>query len=169
MKKVRSFFLLLCLSLLLTGCEGRRFQDVAITSVKLASVTPQGFTGVSAVMELGIHNPTVPFEVTDLGGLVKFQGQDALEVSGEPLQVAGHSDEVYQVPLQGRIADGFNPLRLLRLLGGEAGMEDITFDIRARASLRSGLGKNIEMLDIPLSGLLGGLQDSQQQDEKIAE
>ena len=157
MKKV-GLLLLLCLSLLLAGCKDRGFQDIAVTSLRLVSVSPEGFSGVSAVVEVGVHNPTVAFEVSDFSGLVKFQGQEALDVTAERLLVPGHSDELYQIPLQGRIAEGFNPLRLLRLLGGDADFDDITFDIRARASLRSGLGKNIEMLDIPLSSLLGGPQ-----------
>ena len=166
MKKVR-LLLLLCLSLLLAGCKDRGFQDIAVTSVRLVSIIPEGLTGVSAELEVGIHNPTLAFRVEDLTGAAKFQGQEALLLSADPLDVAARCDSLYLIPLRGRVDGDFNPLRLLRLLGGEAGFDDITFDIRARASLRSGLGKNIEMLDIPLSSLLRGPQDIQ--DEKNPE
>ena len=166
MKKVR-LLLLLCLSLLLAGCKDRGFQDIAVTSVRLVSIIPEGLTGVSAELEVGIHNPTLAFRVEDLTGAAKFQGQEALLLSAEPLDVAARCDSLYLIPLRGRANGDFNPLRLLRLLGGEADLDDISFDIRARASLRSGLGKNIEMLDIPLSSLLRGPQDIQ--DEKNPE
>jgi len=166
MKKVR-LLLLLCLSLLLAGCKDRGFQDIAVTSVRLVSIIPEGLTGVSAELEVGIHNPTLAFRVEDLTGAAKFQGQEALLLSAEPLDVAARCDSLYLIPLRGRVNGDFNPLRLLRLLGGEADLDDISFDIRARASLRSGLGKNIEMLDIPLSSLLRGPQDIQ--DEKNPE
>lgn len=166
MKKVR-LLLLLCLSLLLAGCKDRGFQDIAVTSVRLVSIIPEGLTGVSAELEVGIHNPTLAFRVEDLTGAAKFQGQEALLLSAEPLDVAARCDSLYLIPLRGRVDGDFNPLRLLRLLGGEADLDDISFDIRARASLRSGLGKNIEMLDIPLSSLLRGPQDIQ--DEKNPE
>lgn len=166
MKKVR-LLLLLCLSLLLAGCKDRGFQDITVTSVRLVSITPEGLTGVSAELEVGIHNPTLAFRVEDLTGAAKFQGQEALLLSAEPLDVAARCDSLYLIPLRGRVDGDFNPLRLLRLLGGEADLDDISFDIRARASLRSGLGKNIEMLDIPLSSLLRGPQDIQ--DEKNPE
>lgn len=166
MKKVR-LLLLLCLSLLLAGCKDRGFQDIAVTSVRLVSIIPEGLTGVSAELEVGIHNPTLAFRVEDLTGAAKFQGQEALLLSSEPLDVAARCDSLYLIPLRGRVNGDFNPLRLLRLLGGEADLDDISFDIRARASLRSGLGKNIEMLDIPLSSLLRGPQDIQ--DEKNPE
>lgn len=166
MKKVR-LLLLLCLSLLLAGCKDRSFQDITVTSVRLVSIIPEGLTGVSAELEVGIHNPTLAFRVEDLTGAAKFQGQEALLLSAEPLDVAARCDSLYLIPLRGRVNGDFNPLRLLRLLGGEADLDDISFDIRARASLRSGLGKNIEMLDIPLSSLLRGPQDIQ--DEKNPE
>ena len=166
MKKVR-LLLLLCLSLLLAGCKDRGFQDIAVTSVRLVSIIPEGLTGVSAELEVGIHNPTLAFRVEDLTGAAKFQGQEALLLSAEPLDVAARCVSLYLIPLRGRVNGDFNPLRLLRLLGGEADLDDISFDIRARASLRSGLGKNIEMLDIPLSSLLRGPQDIQ--DEKNPE
>lgn len=166
MKKVR-LLLLLCLSLLLAGCKDRGFQDITVTSVRLVSIIPEGLTGVSAELEVGIHNPALAFRVEDLTGAAKFQGQEALLLSAEPLDVAARCDSLYLIPLRGRVNGDFNPLRLLRLLGGEADLDDISFDIRARASLRSGLGKNIEMLDIPLSSLLRGPQDIQ--DEKNPE
>ena len=157
-KNTLRLLLLLVLSLLLAGCKGKSLQDVKVTSCRLVSITPDGFTGVSALVEVGIHNPSLAFDVMNLDGMVKFQGQEALMVTGERLSVPAHSDAVYTIPLQGRMAEGFNPLRLLRLLGDEAGFEDITFDVRARVALRGGIGKNIELLDVPLSDLLDGLE-----------
>jgi hypothetical protein len=154
MKTLR-IWILLILALLLAGCKGKSVEDIRITSVRLISITPEGFSGVTALVEVGIHNPTVGFVVTDLRGLAKFQGQDALSVRADQLMVSGHSDALYRIPLQGSIEDGFNPLRLLRLVAQDASYEDVTFDVRARVALRGGLGKNIEILDIPLSELLG--------------
>lgn len=153
MKRFHILLLLIPL-LLLTGCKGKGIKDISVTSVRLISITPEGFNGVSALIEVGIHNPTIGFEVTNLTGLAKFQGQDALSVHADQLMVPGHSDKLYRIPLQGSIAEGFNPLRLLRLLAKDASYEDVTFDIHARVAARGGLGKNIEILDIPLSGML---------------
>lgn len=153
MKALR-VLLLLVLALALTGCKGKGIHDISVTSVRLISITPEGFNGVSALVEVGIHNPTIGFEVTNLNGVAKFQGQEALSVHADQLMVPGHSDALYRIPLQGSIADGFNPLRLLRLLAQDASYEDVTFDVFARVAARGGLGKNIEILDIPLSRML---------------
>jgi hypothetical protein len=153
MKRLHILLLLIPL-LLLAGCKGKGVKDITVTSVRLISITPEGFNGVSALVEVGIHNPTIGFEVTNLNGVAKFQGQEALKVHADQLMVSGHTDALYRIPLQGSIADGFNPLRLLRLLSQDANYEEVTFDVFARVAARGGLGKNIEILDIPLSGML---------------
>ena len=68
--------------------------------------------------------------------------------------VPAHSDALYRIPLQGNIAEGFNPLRLLGLLGKKSNYDDVTFSVFVRVAARGGIGKNIEILDIPLSGML---------------
>ena len=153
MKKL-SLLLLLIPLLLLSGCKDKGIKDISVTSVRLISISPEGFSGVSALIEVGIHNPTIGFEVTNVTGVAKYKGQEALAVHADQLMVPAHSDALYRIPLQGSIADGFNPLRLLRLLSKDGSYEDVTFDVHARVAARGGLGKNIEILDIPLSSLL---------------
>ena len=166
MKRIH-IVLLLILSLLLAGCKGRSFQDIRVTSLRLVSVEPQGLSGVSAVLEVGLHNPAAGFELKDLQGLAKFKGQEMLQLNGDPVSVAPRSDELYELSLQGRLADGFSILRLLRLLGGGASLEDVTFDLRGRATLRSGLGRDFEFLDVPLSSLTGGIETGKKDESFI--
>ncbi|NLZ19017.1 MAG: hypothetical protein GXY24_01930 [Bacteroidales bacterium] len=147
-------FLLLALTLVLAGCQGRSLKDIKVTSARIVSIVPEGLTDLSALVEVGIHNPSVAFEVTDLIGLARFEGKDALSVTADQLIVAGHSDQLYQIPLKGHIEEGFNPFRLLRLLGSESSLDDVTVSFKGRVALRGGIGKNIEMEDIPLSTLI---------------
>ena len=154
----RTILSVLLVPLLLTGCKSKGFQDIALTSVRLVSIEPEGFFHVNAILEVGVHNPTLSFQVSDLSAVARFQGQDALAATAEPVRIPGHSDALYQIPLRGQLADGFNPFRLLRLLGDEASFDDVTLDVRARVSLPGGFGRNIELLDIPLSELLGGIR-----------
>ena len=153
MKKV--FTLLLCaMVLVLSGCQGRRLQDIKVTSARIVSIVPQGLTELSAVVEVEIHNPSVALEVSDITGTARFGEMDILSVSADRLVIDARTDRTYQVPLKGHIEEGFNPLRLLRLLGDEASLDDIKVSYKARVSLRGGIGKDIEMEEIPLSTLL---------------
>ena len=153
MKKV--FTLLLCaMVLVLSGCQGRRLQDIKVTSARIVSIVPQGLTELNAVVEVDIHNPSVALEVSDIVGTAHFGDMDILTVSADRLVIDARTDRAYQVPLKGHIEEGFNPLRLLRLFGDEASLDDIKVSYKARISLRGGLGKTIEMEDVPLSTLL---------------
>ena len=67
----RIFTLLLCATLLvLSGCQGRRLQDIKVTSARIVSIVPQGLTELNAVVEVGIHNPSVALEISDIIGNV---------------------------------------------------------------------------------------------------
>lgn len=153
MKRVLTL-LMLALVLVLSGCQGRQLKDIKVTSARIVSIVPEGLTNLSALIELGIHNPSVAFEVMDMIGTARFEDMNILSVSADQLIVEGRTDKVYQIPLKGHIEEGFNPFRLLRLLGDEASLDDVTVSFKARVALRGGLGKNIEMEDIPLSDLL---------------
>ena len=161
----RVFTLLLCVMVLvLSGCQGRRLQDIKVTSARIVSIVPQGLTELNAVVEVEIHNPSVALEVSDIVGTAHFGDMDILTVSADRLVIDARTDRAYQVPLKGHIEEGFNPLRLLRLFGDEASLDDIKVSYKARISLRGGLGKNIELKDIPLTSLLN--QTQQTQDEE---
>ena len=147
-------FLLLALALVLSGCQGKRLQDIKVTSARIVSIVPEGLTDLSAVVELGIHNPSVALVLTDIIGVVRYEDMDILSVSSEQVDIDGHADKLYRIPLRGHIEEGFNPFRLLRLLGSDSSLDDVTVSFKGRVALRGGIGKNIEMVDIPLSTLL---------------
>ena len=153
MKKVHVLlFVLLCL--LLAGCKGRSIKDIKVNSARIVSVTPEGLSGLTALVEVDLHNPTVAFELMDITGVARYKGQDALKVTADQLIVAGHTDKVYRIPVQGEIVEGFNPLLLVRLISTEGTLDDITISIKGKVALRGGIGKNIELKNIPLSTLM---------------
>lgn len=153
MKRVVTF-LLLALALVLTGCKGKRLQDIKVTSARIVSIVPEGLSSINALVEVGVHNPSVALEITDIVGLAHYEDMNILSVTADQLIVEGHTDKLYQIPLKGQIAEGFNPLRLLRLLGNESSLDDVTVSFRGHVALRGGIGKDIEMEEIPLSTLL---------------
>ncbi|MBQ6243327.1 MAG: hypothetical protein IJK55_01255 [Bacteroidales bacterium] len=155
MKSARIPLLVLLLaSLLLAGCKKASYKDIAITSARIVSIVPEGLTGVSALLEVEVHNPAGALELTGLEGLARYRGQEALTMTAEPVSVAARSDQTIRIPIQGRLADGFNPFQLLGMVSSGFNYDDVTLSLSGRASLRSGLGKNFELVDIPLGTLL---------------
>ena len=152
MKRVFTF-LLIALALVLSGCQGRRLRDIKITSARIVSIVPEGLSSINALVEVGVHNPSVALEIRDIAGMAHYEDMNILSVTADQLIIEGRTDRLYQIPMKGRIAEGFNPLRLLRLLGDDSSLDDITVSFKARVALRGGIGKDIEMEDIPLSTL----------------
>ena len=114
MRRLGLILALLC-SILLSSCGGS-VKDISVTSFKLVSVSPQGTSGVSILVEVGLNNPGMGFEVTDLQAVFNIDKNPALMVSADQLMVEGRKEKIYSIPLKGRIADGANPFQLLRLL-----------------------------------------------------
>lgn len=152
MKRFGIIFIAACL--LLTSC-GKGVKDIALTSFRLVSVSPQGLSGVTMLVEVGVDNPTVGFEITDVNAVLKLDSVPALLLTADQLMVEGRAQKLYTIPLKGQIAEGFNPFQLLRLISDDSVMSRLTADVSARAALRGGLGKNIEMKDIKLDSLTG--------------
>jgi len=150
------------LSVLLVSCKGRAYQDISVTSARLVSVVPEGLSGLNAVVEIGVHNPAGEIRLSDLSAMAKYRGQDALLITAEPVTLEGRTDQLYTIPLQGRLAENFNPLQLLTLAGGGFTYDDLTVSLRCRASLRGGFGKVIEMEDMPLGQLLNQLEQHEE-------
>lgn len=152
MERFRVIFIAI-FALLPSSC-GNKVKDISVTSFNIVSIAPQGLTGITALVEIGIHNPTVGFEVTNLNAIIKMKGQEMIYLSADQLMVEGHSEKQYDIPVKGRLADGFNPFQLLKLLSNEADIEDMTLSISARPALRGGVGKVVEINDMPLKKLI---------------
>ncbi len=152
MERFRVIFIAI-FALLLSSC-GNKVKDISVTFFNIVSIAPQGLTGITALVEIGIHNPTVGFEVTNLNAIIKMKGQEMIYLSADQLMVEGHSEKQYDIPVKGRLADGFNPFQLLKLLSNEADIEDMTLSISARPALRGGVGKVVEINDMPLKKLI---------------
>lgn len=144
--------LALALLCVLCGCS-KSYKDIKLTSFEIISIMPRGLDAVDAVVDVGLDNPIMGFEVFNALGTIKINGQECLSVVADQLVVEGHSEKVYRVPLHGTLAPGFNPLGLLSLVK-DMDMSQVTVDAKARVGLRGGIGKEIDMKDIKLDKLL---------------
>ena len=146
-------FLLLCVALL-SGCSVSKFKDIKATSFEIVSITPTGLSAVDAVVDVGVDNPATDFAISNAAGVLKFEGEECLTVTAtDMVEIEGKSEKVYRVPLHGVLAGSFNPFRLLTLLKSKD-LSRFTVDVSARATLRSGIGKELEFKGLPLEKLL---------------
>lgn len=150
---MKKLIIALCISAsLLCGCSNS-FDDINVTHFDIISVTPRGINELYAMIELGIKNPMMSFTLQDLEGTIKMDGQPCIRLGADQLIIDGNSDKVYAIPVKGKLSDDFNPWQLLELMQDQD-FSRMTVDATAKVSLRSGIGKNIVIKDMPLEKLL---------------
>lgn len=155
MRTTLRLFITALAAICLCSC-GKSFQDIKVTSCELVSLYPLGLSAMDVTVNVGVDNPTVQIALTQLRAVVKMDGVPCLNVTADDVTLASKSQDIYPLLLHGSIAEGFNPLQLFGLLGARD-LSPLTVDVAFHGSLRSGLGKDFEYLDLPLKDLLGKL------------
>ena len=152
MKRIISICMTLLALLLMAGCS-KTYKDIKVTSFDIINIVPQGLTKVYAIVDVGIDNPVVGFEIFDASATVKMDDVPALTLNCDQLVVQGNAIKVYRIPLDGKLESGFNPLQLLTLMQ-DADFGRFKVDLCARVNLRGGVGKVVEYKDMPLEKLI---------------
>lgn len=149
-KHVLLFICALAALLTIQGCN--KVKELAVTSFEIVSIAPSGISALDATVRVGIHNPLVAFEATDVIGTLKLDGKPCLYLSADQLIVSGNCDKVYTIPVRGNIAEGFNPFELLNLINGTSlALDKLSVDVNGKLALRGGVGKKLELKDIRIS------------------
>ena len=136
----------------LCSCS-KSFQEIKVTSCALESLSPRGLSSIDAVVNVGVDNPTVQVNLTNLKATVKMDGIPCLHVTADDVSLAPKTEQVYTLILHGTLDESFNPLQLLGLLT-EPDFDIMTLDVSFRGALRNGIGKDFEYTDILLKDLL---------------
>ncbi|MBO7643503.1 MAG: hypothetical protein J6S62_00875 [Bacteroidales bacterium] len=136
----------------LCSCS-KSFQDIKVTSCELVSLSPVGLSAMDLNVNVGVDNPTVQVTLSQLRAVIKMDGVPCLNVTADDVVLAAKTEDVYPLLLHGSIAEGFNPLQLLGLIGLND-LSPLTADVAFHGALRSGLGKDFEYTDISLKDLL---------------
>lgn len=150
----RFIFIFVLCTALLSSCHS--YRDIKFKSADIASVTPVGLTAINAEVNVEIENPTVGFTVKDIDGVLKMKGDSCLLVHSDGVKIKGKCTRTYTLPLQGRIAQGFNPFQLLNIMSTKD-LGVFTLDIKARGTVAGNIGKEIEYHDIPLKSIIDKL------------
>ncbi len=149
MKRITAI-LCLCI-LILSGCS-KTYKDIKVTSFEVISITPKGLNQVDALVDVGIYNPIVGFEVTDVLGVLKMDGEPCVNINTDQLTISGKTEKVYRIPLHGELEPGFNPLSLLKV-AQTLDFSGFTADVNGKVSLRGGIGKTIALKGLKLGEL----------------
>lgn len=149
--KHKILFLIAALTILtLTGCN--KIKNIKMTGCSIESVSPMGMRGLKAELAVGIENPAMQFEVSDIHGTVYYKDSDILYYTAEPISVKKHCAAVYPVICTGTAAKQVSMLYVFGLLKNSS-VDDYTVDINVKLKLK-GVSKDISIKKKPLKDFM---------------
>jgi len=154
---LKSLFLavsVVVLSTLFTGCGAvKKVDDIEVTSVNLKSFSPNGLKAVDAILEIGVDNPTFAFKLSDIEGIVYYNGDEIATYAGGPISVKAKSSDLYELPCSLKLSPSFSLFTIVKIVSN-GNLEGLTTDVKAKASLKNGLSKTFKYEDMPIQDLL---------------
>ena len=154
MRKVKHILLLLVAVLLVAGCSpAKKVKDIRLTSWEIRDVKPQGFRGLNATIAVGIDNPAMNVTIDRLEGLIHTNEKEfARFETTSGIQLAGKSEQVYEVPCSFSLCDGFTVLHVFALMETQ-NLDALNVDVVARVRVK-GIPKTLRYTDISIKDLI---------------
>jgi len=152
-RTISGIFVALLVSAVLSGCSGlSKVKDIKVTSCGLESYSLKGLRSIDAVLAVGIDNPALAFNVTDVSGIVKYNGEDFATYTADSISVEKKCSKVYDLPCTATLSDGVSLMRLMQI-AKKGNLEGFTTDVTATVKLKSGAGKTFRFKNIDLNKL----------------
>ncbi len=126
---MKKFIALLSAFLCFVSCTG--YKDIKVNSMQLEKVSLIG-APLGATVAVEIENPTVTLKITDISGVVKLSGEEALDFTLEPFTLKGHSTQVYHLDLSASLRSGFGLRSVMRIIQ-TSNPEDVKVDVSVTA------------------------------------
>ena len=142
---------LMAFLLCLTGCKNNK--DIEVTSVKLESVSLNGFKSLDLYLSAQVSNPARQVKLSEIEGSIVHSGKIIGRLAMDPFVLQAKSAEIYHLKALVTI-DKEASLSELMALMDEKVLNECLLDISVRVQLKSGVAKKIRLNDIPLKKLL---------------
>ena len=154
---VKSFsyrlLLLVCTAILsLSSCG--KISEIRPPSFELGSIAPKGLYSVGVDFKLGIHNPAMQIALSDIFAEVMLDGKVVGNLSLAPFVMEAKSDNIYDMNALVALNKGFSIINLLPMLKDPEALKNAYINVKVKATLKSGLSKNLEWNEIPVEELL---------------
>lgn len=120
----------------LSGCSAvkkaavDRLKEIEITSFAVDRITPRGLKALDASFYVGIHNPTVKLELSDVTARLFLKDEELGSFALEPFTIAGHEDRVYLLTGHAALSSAASLFQVAGALGGGS-VDDFTVLISA--------------------------------------
>lgn len=137
----------------LNSCGLSKIKDIEVTSFGLESYSLRGLRSVQAKVVLGVDNPSIGFTVTDLNGILKYNGENFASYTADSIRVEGKCSKVYDLNCTATLSDGVSLMQLMSIAGNRS-LEGFTTDVEARLHLGKGAGKKIKLKNLDIQKMM---------------
>ena len=140
------------LALLLTAsCS--KIKQIELKSWAVQEVSLKGSRGADATLLLEIDNPAMQFTLSDVEGVLYWQGNEYVRFSALPITVEGHKQAVYPLESEALLSPSVSMLQLIGL-ARKIDVTEVTSDVHVRVTLRSGVSKAFDLKGLEVGKML---------------
>lgn len=128
-----------------------RLKEIEVTSFAVEKIAPQGLKALDASFYVGIHNPTIKLELSDVKARLFYRDAELGSFVLEPFTIEGHEDRIYLLTGHAALASASS---LFQVVGAFSGGSADDFTVLVSATGK-GLGvKRDVSRSIPLKELI---------------
>ena len=151
LKKYLPLIVIAIFALAASSCS--KIHDISITSYKITSLSLNGVKSANVTLELGVHNPTLQFSLTDNHAIIYHKGEALGMVDATDVTVPARCDGVYPVTGTATLADNTSILKVMTL-ARNFNAEDYTVDLYTVIVLKNGTKIKYNKKSLPLTDFI---------------
>ncbi len=146
---------LACAVMALTGCSAvkkaavDKLKEIEVTSFAVEKVTPRGLKALDASFYVGVHNPTIKLELTDVTARLFYNDSELGSFVLDPFTIEGHKDKIYLLTGHATLSSAAALFQVIGALGGSS--DDFTVLVSATGKglgIRRDLSRTMSLTEL---------------------
>ena len=117
---------LICAVVALMGCSAvkkaavDKLKEIEVTSFAVEKVAPKGLKALDASFYVGVHNPTIKLELTDVTARLFYKDSELGSFVLDPFTIDGHMDKIYLLTGHAALSSAAALFQVVGALGGSS-------------------------------------------------
>lgn len=135
MKAIKHIGIFLVAAVLACSCGMSKVKDITLTSVDISYIVPTSMRSMDGKLLLGINNPAMSFAVQEITGTVRYEDKPIAHFQTGSMELAGKSEQVYELPCTVTLAEGASLLDVL-VIASKRSLDGLKADIEIQGALK---------------------------------
>lgn len=125
-RHILAAMVLICAVVTLMGCSAvkkaaiDKLKEIEVTSFAVEKVAPKGLKALDASFYVGVHNPTIKLELTDVTARLFYKDSELGSFVLDPFTIDGHTDKIYLLTGHAALSSAAALFQVVGALGGSS-------------------------------------------------